>query len=108
MSCCHGSKISGSQLTVVLQTCQKKDMTFLCMIALRDKTVVHTFLPSFDNANGRLCQETLSNLEILLLWQHDITTSLLYSSLNLMIYTEIQPRKFLSKFCSVGSHSKCF
>ena len=24
MSCCHGSKISGSQLTVVLQTCQKK------------------------------------------------------------------------------------
>ena len=25
MSCCHGSKISGSQLTVVLQTCQKKE-----------------------------------------------------------------------------------
>lgn len=28
-------------------------MTFLCMITLRNKTVVHTFPPSFDNANGR-------------------------------------------------------
>ena len=26
-------------------------MTFLRMIALRNKTVPHTFLPSFDNAN---------------------------------------------------------
>ena len=24
-------------------------MTFMCMIALRNKTVVHTFLPSFNN-----------------------------------------------------------
>ena len=32
-------------------------MTFLCMIVLRNNTVAHTFLPSFDNANGRLCQE---------------------------------------------------
>ena len=74
MSCCHGSKISGSQLTVVLQTCQKKEkidiyfMTFLCVIALRDKTIAHTFLPSFHKAIGRLCQETLSSLEILLPW----------------------------------------
>ena len=29
------------------------------MIALRTKTVTHTFLPSFNNANGRLCQEKL-------------------------------------------------
>ena len=28
-------------------------MTFLCVIALRNKTVPHSFLPSFDNANGR-------------------------------------------------------
>ena len=34
-------------------------MTFLCMTALRNKTVAHTFLPSFDNANGRVCQERL-------------------------------------------------
>ena len=74
MSCCHGSKISGSQLTVVLQTCQKKEkidiyfMTFLCVIALRDKTIAHTFLPSLHKAIGRLCQETLSSLEILLPW----------------------------------------
>ena len=35
-------------------------MTFLCMIVLRkNKTVAHTFLPSFDNANGHLCQVRL-------------------------------------------------
>ena len=35
-------------------------MTFLCMIALRkNKTVTHTFLPSFDNANRRLSQVRL-------------------------------------------------
>ena len=50
MSCCHGSKISrGSEKTVVLQIWQKKMkklmcMTFLYIIALRNKTVSHTFL----------------------------------------------------------------
>ena len=34
-------------------------MTFLCIIAHRKETVAHTFLPSFDNANGRLGQERL-------------------------------------------------
>jgi len=29
-------------------------MTFPCMIALRNKTVVHSFPQSFDNANGHL------------------------------------------------------
>ena len=29
------------------------------MITIRNKTIAHTFLPSFDNANGRLCQERL-------------------------------------------------
>ena len=38
--------------------------SFLCMIALGSKTVAHTFFPSFDNANGRLCQDP----EILLPW----------------------------------------
>ena len=33
-----------------------KKWNFLC-IALRDKTIAHTFLPSLDSANGRLCQE---------------------------------------------------
>ena len=52
--------------TVILQIWQKKTkkltcMTFLCMIARRNKTVAHTFLPdrSFENANGRLCQDGL-------------------------------------------------
>ena len=30
-------------------------MTFLYMIALRNQTVAYTFLPSFTNANSRLC-----------------------------------------------------
>ena len=34
-------------------------MTFQCMIAFSNKTVAHTFLSSFDNANGRLFQERL-------------------------------------------------
>ena len=36
-------------------------MGFLCMIALKQnhKTVVHKFLPTYENANGRLCQERL-------------------------------------------------
>ena len=42
--------------------CRKKTKkltrtTFLCMTALKNKTVAHTFLPSFNNANDRLCQE---------------------------------------------------
>ena len=44
-------------------------MTFLCMIALRNKTVVHTFLPLFDDTDGRLCTlKKLLRLEILLPW----------------------------------------
>ena len=32
------------------------------MTALRNRPVAHTFLPSFDNASGRLCQERLGSL----------------------------------------------
>ena len=47
---CHGSKISGSQQTVAEGETKKSTcLTFMCMIALRNKTVAHTFLPSFDN-----------------------------------------------------------
>ena len=38
MSCCHGSKISGSQLTVVLQTCQKKEKIDIYDFPVRDCT----------------------------------------------------------------------
>lgn len=34
-------------------------MTFLCIIALSEITVTHTFLPSFENANGSFCQQRL-------------------------------------------------
>ena len=34
-------------------------MTFLYLIALRNKTVAHDFFPSFHNTNGRLCHERL-------------------------------------------------
>ena len=69
MSHCLGSKISGSQQTVLLQIWQNKEtkgMTFLCMIALRNKTVAHTFCPSIDRANGCLSQGRL--LRLLLPW----------------------------------------
>ena len=52
-SCKFGRKKKKKKLTC---------MTFLCMIALRNKTVTHTFLPSFHNANSRLCQERLRTL----------------------------------------------
>ena len=85
MSCCHGSKISGgSEKTVVLQIWQKKMkqlmcMTFLCIIALRNKMVAHTFLPWFDNVNGCFCQERLlrsKNFATMVMRYH---TTLLYS-----------------------------
>ena len=34
-------------------------MIFLCVIAPSTKTVAHTFLPSFDSANGCLYQKRL-------------------------------------------------
>ena len=54
-----------------MQTC----MTFLSMTTLRNKTVAHTFLPSFDNANGRLCQERLlrcRNIATMVTWRHSL------------------------------------
>ena len=54
-------------------------MTFLYIIALRNKTVSHTFLPWFDNVKGRLCQERLlrsRNFATMVMQHH---TTLLYS-----------------------------
>jgi len=53
-------------------------MTSMCMIALRNKTVAHTFLPSFGNTNGRLYQERLlrsRNFATMVTWHY---TSPLY------------------------------
>ena len=53
-------------------------ITFLCTIALRNKTVAHTFLPSLDNADGRLCKERFlrsRNFASMVMWRH---TPLLY------------------------------
>ena len=43
-------------------------MTFLPTIALRNKMLTHSFLPSFDNANDRLCQEEIQNTMVT--WRH--------------------------------------
>ena len=43
------------------------------MITLRNKTVAHNFLASFDNANGRLCQEDCCDPEIFLPRLADVT-----------------------------------
>ena len=37
-------------------------MTYLCMIALGNKTVAHSFLLLFDNVNGCLCQEMMTEI----------------------------------------------
>ena len=50
---------------------EKTGMTFLCMIAFRNKMVAHTFLLSFDNANDHLCSER--DPDILLPWLRDVT-----------------------------------
>ena len=34
-------------------------MTFLCVLPPRNNTEAHTFLRSFEDVNGRLCQERL-------------------------------------------------
>ena len=56
-------------------------MNFLC-IALRDKTIAHTFLPLLDSANGCLCQEKFwlrfRIFATMVTWRH---TSPLYSDL---------------------------
>ena len=59
----HGSNISGSQQTVILQIWQKKkkekmDMHDLTVHnCIQEQKVADTFLSSFDNANDHLCQE---------------------------------------------------
>ena len=74
MSRSHGGKICGSQQTLNLQIRQKKTCV-LCPVWFHSgaKTAVHTFLPSFGNRNGRLCQERLlrsRNLSTMAMWRH--------------------------------------
>ena len=56
---CHGSEAWSCRYGRKKNTKKLTCMTFRCIIALKNKTVAHTFLPLFDNANGRLCQERL-------------------------------------------------
>ena len=49
MSCCHGSKISGSQLTVVLQTCQKKEKIDIYDFPAHDCTQGQNDSPYFSS-----------------------------------------------------------
>ena len=45
----------------------------LCMIALRNKMVTHSFFPWLDNANGRLCHDRLlrsRNPATMVTWRH--------------------------------------
>ena len=73
------ANFSGSNLGPANNAKKVTCMTLLCLIALRNKTVVHTnFLPSFYNANGRLCEEGMlrsSNLATMVTWRQ---TSPLY------------------------------
>lgn len=62
-------------------------MSFLCMITLRNKTVAYSFLPSFDTANGSLCQKTCSVQEILLPWLRGVL-SVISSSPNYYLQSQ--------------------
>ena len=46
------ANLAGKRKILTCMFCQ-------CMITLRNKTVAHTILPSFDTANGRLCEKRL-------------------------------------------------
>lgn len=60
MSPCHGSQISGSLKSMILQIWKNKKKkipcrTFPSMIAIRNKMGASNFLLSFDSANGHHC-----------------------------------------------------
>lgn len=56
-------------------------MTFLPMIALRNKMLSHGFLPSFDNTNDRLFQEEIQSTMV-----SDVT--LLFSIIHVEYFME--------------------
>ena len=52
------------------------------MVALKNKTIGHTFLPFFDNANGRLCQEKLLSsrtFATMVTWRHTAPLCIRYT-----------------------------
>ena len=82
-------------------------MTFLYIIALGNKTITHSLLPSFDSVNGRLCQERLlesrnfanplsisrvdreNEVEILLPWYyHDVTIPLSIGQFFILVFID--------------------
>ena len=76
----HSSQPSGSRPPGAKRRSRQKEktkkpscMTFLCMITVKNKTVGHTFLLSFDNTNGHFCQDRLlrsRNLATMVTWRH--------------------------------------
>ena len=60
MSCCHGSKISGSQLTVVLQTCQKKEKIDIYDFPVHDCTQGQNDSPYFSSIVSQGNRRSLS------------------------------------------------
>ena len=94
---CQGIKMSGSQQIVVLQIWQENEKCWhnyvQCMITLRNKTVAHTILPSFDTANGRLCEKRLlrfRHFATMIIWRH---TSPLQTIVKLTEKRNILPKK---------------
>ena len=56
-------------------------LNFLCIIALTNQMVAHTFPPSFNNANSRLCRERLlssRNFASMVTWHHPSLYSLMF------------------------------
>ena len=67
-------------------------MTFLYMVALRNKTIAHTFLSPLDNSNGRLCQERLlryENFATMVTRRHTSLLCIRYTCYNLASFSTI-------------------
>ena len=65
LSRCDGSKISGSPQTVVLADKKNEKIDMYDFVPVHDciQEQNGTFLPSFDNANGRLYQRKIVDMQ---------------------------------------------
>ena len=80
-------------------------MTFLRMITLRNKTTAHSFVPSLDNANGRLCQERLwrsRRFATIVTWRHtSLYNSVRIQNFSLVIRRSTRSLSLISMDCAV-------
>ena len=105
MSRCHGSKFLDLDKPWFNKYGRKKAkkftfMTFPPTIALRNKMLTHSFLPSFNNANDRLCQEEIQKF----CYNSNVTSH--FSSLHIEYFMESVRGRYLARQRVVESEMK--